>query len=184
MGAVAGRVGSWPQVLAPASSRAARLRPAIEDRVLFTGTIPAEVQRVCANAPHAYVLRHVENGAVMNEFSHEGEFIGVGLVIQCRQQAVTQEENVMRMPAVKRAASVWTAVMRTGLLAITLAVLGMSPQARADGPWCAHYGGGNGGNNCGFYSFNQCMAALSGNGGYCAQNPFYASRKRSHRSED
>ena len=38
-------------------------------------------------------------------------------------------------------------------------------------PWCANYGGrGGGGTNCGFYSFQQCIAAVSGTGGFCTQN--------------
>ena len=31
--------------------------------------------------------------------------------------------------------------------------------------YCAQYRGGA--ENCGFYSFRQCLAALSGNGGHC-----------------
>ena len=42
---------------------------------------------------------------------------------------------------------------------------------RADGTWCAQYGS-PGGTNCGFYSFEQCQAALSGNGGFCTRNLF------------
>ena len=61
------------------------------------------------------------------------------------------------------------------LVAITFAALSLSTiGARADGTWCAHYGGRNGGNNCGFYSFQQCEAARSGNGGFCQPNPFSA----------
>jgi len=43
-------------------------------------------------------------------------------------------------------------------------------------PWCAQYGGGprGGGRNCGFWTYHQCMAALSGNGGYCIANAMYA----------
>jgi len=41
---------------------------------------------------------------------------------------------------------------------------------RADGTWCANYK--NGGTNCGFYSFEQCEAARSGNGGFCYRNPW------------
>src|ERR1700730_3297233 len=37
-------------------------------------------------------------------------------------------------------------------------------------PWCAQYG--TGGTNCGFHSFEQCLAARSGNGGFCSQNSF------------
>jgi len=48
-----------------------------------------------------------------------------------------------------------------------------SAEARADGPWCARYGTGLEGSNCGFYSFEQCQAAISGNGGRCSQNLLY-----------
>lgn len=42
-------------------------------------------------------------------------------------------------------------------------------------PWCAHYlGRSGGGHNCGFVSFEQCLATVSGIGGTCQQNPFYA----------
>ena len=58
--------------------------------------------------------------------------------------------------------------------AITFAALSLSTiGARADGTWCAHYGVPH--SNCGFYSFRQCMAAISGNGGFCQPNPFSAS---------
>jgi hypothetical protein len=35
--------------------------------------------------------------------------------------------------------------------------------------------GSPGATNCGFYSFEQCQAALSGNGGFCMRNPFAGS---------
>ncbi len=41
-------------------------------------------------------------------------------------------------------------------------------------PWCAYYGGeGGGGTNCGFSTMQQCQWAISGNGGYCGENPRY-----------
>ena len=43
-------------------------------------------------------------------------------------------------------------------------------------PWCAEYGGGGfsgGGTNCYFMTWGQCMAAISGNGGFCRRNLFY-----------
>jgi hypothetical protein len=66
------------------------------------------------------------------------------------------------------------AFMRTiPLVAITFAALSLSTiGARAEGTWCAHYGVPH--TNCGFYSFQQCMAAISGNGGFCQPNPFSA----------
>ena len=36
-------------------------------------------------------------------------------------------------------------------------------------PWCAYYTVG--GTNCGFHSFGQCQAAVSGIGGSCSPNP-------------
>ena len=40
-------------------------------------------------------------------------------------------------------------------------------------PWCAQYGSGVGGRNCGFSTLDQCRAAISGNGGYCEENALY-----------
>ena len=40
--------------------------------------------------------------------------------------------------------------------------------------WCAHYGtGGDSFSNCYFVTYQQCMWAISGNGGFCAENRFY-----------
>jgi hypothetical protein len=45
-------------------------------------------------------------------------------------------------------------------------------------PWCAVYSGNMGGaRNCGFSTYEQCMAAVSGNGGYCALNNQYVPRR-------
>lgn len=44
-------------------------------------------------------------------------------------------------------------------------------------PWCAVYGGrGGGGTNCGFRTWQQCMATVSGIGGFCEPNQFYNPR--------
>ena len=42
-------------------------------------------------------------------------------------------------------------------------------------PWCAQYGSffHEGGRNCGFTSYAQCMATVSGIGGFCERNSFY-----------
>ena len=42
-------------------------------------------------------------------------------------------------------------------------------------PWCAQYygRGGDGGTNCGFTSFEQCMMTARGAGAFCVQNPWY-----------
>jgi len=58
-----------------------------------------------------------------------------------------------------------------------LALVAGSDAGRAEitYPWCAQYGGGRdgGGRNCGFWTYEQCRAALSGNGGYCVENAMY-----------
>jgi hypothetical protein len=59
---------------------------------------------------------------------------------------------------------------------IAAAMLGAAPPARAQNyPWCAYYAMGDdgGGTNCGFVSYEQCMATLSGMGGFCVQNNQY-----------
>jgi hypothetical protein len=61
------------------------------------------------------------------------------------------------------------------VLGILLGAAAAGPPAQAQNyPWCARYGGGRGGaQNCGFVSFDQCMATVRGIGGYCARNPQY-----------
>jgi len=66
------------------------------------------------------------------------------------------------------------AFMRTIILFVAaLAALPLtSVDVRADGPWCSYYTNGRG-TNCGFYSYEQCMANVSGIGGYCQRNLAY-----------
>lgn len=62
---------------------------------------------------------------------------------------------------------------------VTLALLSLTGTgARADGPWCAYYSGKGSATNCGFHSYAQCLAAISGVGGVCSPNPVYRPRKR------
>jgi hypothetical protein len=65
--------------------------------------------------------------------------------------------------------------------AVALALIaesGAQAQAR-EYPWCAFYGGiggsgiGSSTYNCGFVSFQQCLATISGVGGSCRPNPRY-----------
>ena len=53
-------------------------------------------------------------------------------------------------------------------VSIILATLALSSAGANAATWCAHYGS-HGGTNCGFHSFEQCEAAISGNGGFCSQ---------------
>jgi hypothetical protein len=46
-------------------------------------------------------------------------------------------------------------------------------------PWCANYGGEEGGGtNCGWSTYEQCMVTIRGMGGFCAPNPFYTPPSR------
>jgi hypothetical protein len=59
-----------------------------------------------------------------------------------------------------------------GLAFIALAMSAVPSTAEITYPWCAQYGGRDG-RNCGFSTLQQCRAAISGNGGYCLENPMY-----------
>lgn len=76
-------------------------------------------------------------------------------------------------------------------LGLTAAMIALSPraQARSNYPWCAYYGSGFSGNNCGFTSFEQCLENVRGIGGFCQKNDWYqppaaarqsGARKRRH----
>jgi len=57
-------------------------------------------------------------------------------------------------------------------LAIVLALIGVGTNAEAQNyPWCALYK--NGGRNCGFTTFQQCQASLSGGADFCQPNTLY-----------
>jgi hypothetical protein len=61
------------------------------------------------------------------------------------------------------------------ILGISVCVVGIGTRAEAQNyPWCAYYGGKEGGGtNCGFISFEQCMATARGLGGFCNVNTQY-----------
>jgi hypothetical protein len=59
-----------------------------------------------------------------------------------------------------------------------LAILTTVPPPGAQGetlyPWCAGYNAPGGADaNCGFVTYDQCKAAVSGVGGWCEENLFY-----------
>jgi Protein of unknown function (DUF3551) len=81
------------------------------------------------------------------------------------------------------------AAARTALalgVSATLWALEAATPARAQGAWCAKYSGMDGGTNCGFYTLQQCRAAISGVGGSCSPNPWVsqnpAPRRKARRS--
>lgn len=60
--------------------------------------------------------------------------------------------------------------MRTLIaLAALLTVITMDAAVSAPGKWCARYNDGS--TNCGFATFKQCQASISGAGGICSRNP-------------
>jgi len=69
--------------------------------------------------------------------------------------------------------------MRRILIVLALCAAGFAAASQPAGadttyPWCAVYGGRDGGGtNCGFWTYQQCMATLFGNGGYCAANAMF-----------
>lgn len=57
---------------------------------------------------------------------------------------------------------------------MTLVVMTLPTSAHAqmrEYPWCARYDWTT--SNCGFVSFQQCLATIQGIGGRCEQNPRY-----------
>jgi hypothetical protein len=66
--------------------------------------------------------------------------------------------------------------MKASLLvsAVLAGIAGIGAHADAQNyPWCARYAKGGDGQNCGFVTLSQCMANVSGIGGYCARNTQY-----------
>lgn len=66
-------------------------------------------------------------------------------------------------------------LLTSGILAASVFAAPTAGQAQINYPWCAQYSGrdGGGGRNCGFVSWQQCMATAQGLGGMCERNLFY-----------
>lgn len=59
------------------------------------------------------------------------------------------------------------------VMGVLLAAAAIGTRAQAQNyPWCASYSG-LGGTNCGFTTQQQCMATISGAGGFCTENTQY-----------
>jgi len=74
--------------------------------------------------------------------------------------------------------------MRILVVGSLIAAAGLAlaaPAAAKEPPWCAEYR--NGGNNCGFFTYEQCMASVSGVGGFCNRNRFAEPEKPDARKE-
>ncbi|MBX9830085.1 MAG: DUF3551 domain-containing protein, partial [Xanthobacteraceae bacterium] len=67
--------------------------------------------------------------------------------------------------------------MRTGFLRLTaVAVLAFAAPSDAEAAFCASYF--NGGTNCGFATFQQCLDSVRGVGGQCGPAPGSAGEAR------
>ena len=69
------------------------------------------------------------------------------------------------------------------LLGVLVTIVIATP-AHADGPWCAFYDALYA-TNCGFHTYEQCLATVSGAGGYCEPNTMYvppSGRQRRYRA--
>jgi hypothetical protein len=68
-----------------------------------------------------------------------------------------------------------------GALIVTTAI--GTPAHAQNYPWCAYYSGRalGGASNCGFTTFQQCLATVSGIGGFCEPNTQYRPPPGPHR---
>ena len=74
--------------------------------------------------------------------------------------------------------------MRILVVASLIALGGLSldaPAAAKEPAWCAVYR--TGGTNCGFHTHEQCMATVSGIGGFCNRSPYAEPEKPAARRE-
>jgi hypothetical protein len=61
----------------------------------------------------------------------------------------------------------------------TLMLIAAAPSQAREYPWCARYDWTT--TNCGFVSFQQCLATISGIGGRCEPNPRYVATQQRRR---
>jgi hypothetical protein len=62
------------------------------------------------------------------------------------------------------------------LVALAASVCIEKPAGAQNGAWCAYYNTGDGGSrNCGFATFEQCLATVRGIGGNCGPSPYPSS---------
>ncbi|WP_157699565.1 DUF3551 domain-containing protein [Pseudorhodoplanes sinuspersici] len=68
-----------------------------------------------------------------------------------------------------------------GIFAMTLPLIASVPAQAQEYPWCARYDWTT--SNCGFVSFQQCLATIQGIGGRCEQNPRYVPPQQRRRPQ-
>jgi Protein of unknown function (DUF3551) len=60
------------------------------------------------------------------------------------------------------------------VFSVIVVAAGIGSRAKAQTyPWCAVYDVGGSASNCGFVTRDQCMATVSGIGGFCQLNDWY-----------
>jgi hypothetical protein len=62
--------------------------------------------------------------------------------------------------------------IRLGFVLSAIVVAGPTATRAQNYPWCSNFHDGAG-TNCGFSTYEQCMATARGTGGYCAPNTSY-----------
>jgi len=62
--------------------------------------------------------------------------------------------------------------LAVGIALVASVFIVVGPAAADPYMWCAQFNI-SGGTNCGFVTYEQCRAAISGMGGICTPNPFY-----------
>jgi hypothetical protein len=65
-------------------------------------------------------------------------------------------------------------------LSALLIVASTAPTLAQDYPWCARTKGTGPFGDCSFYTYNQCLATVSGQQGYCIGNPRLAYGQYGH----
>jgi hypothetical protein len=95
---------------------------------------------------------------------------------KARPQAVYGNDNDLERASL---------TMRSLFILTAIAATVLATAAKAQNyPWCALYK--DGAMNCGFTTFQQCLATVSGSGGFCTQNSTYqpssATRPRNQRN--
>lgn len=83
-------------------------------------------------------------------------------------------------------------ILRIGVVVAAAAMAASSASRAQNYPWCSNFHDGAG-TNCGFSTYEQCMATARGSGGYCAPNDLYVApqaaahsgpAKRKHRTQN
>jgi hypothetical protein len=87
--------------------------------------------------------------------------------------------GVIEVTTVALEAAVKSLLFSLGIIAVTAAT-GAPAQAQ-NYPWCASYDTGDEAHNCGFVSYEQCMATVRGIGGFCEVNTQYQPLKPAKR---